>query len=134
MKTWLYHPHDMQAFYGMHNIKRFPTGPHTPWTNRAEVDLRLYKKFLSAFVDTASKNLNKTTPSQITPSQSMRKAATVRNTQVTLSGKAPMELAMRGRPEDLMDPATMDPEQLTSTRTKQDLLNEEIQKLTMKTH
>ena len=28
----------------------------------------------------------------------------------------------------------MDPEQLTSTPTKQDLLNEEIQKLSMKTH
>ena len=33
-----------------------------------------------------------------------------------------------------MDPASMTPEQLTSTPTKQDLLNEEIQKLAMKTH
>ena len=32
-----------------------------------------------------------------------------------------------------MDPASMIPEQLTSTPTKQDLLNEEIQKLAMKT-
>ena len=64
----------------------------------------------------------------------MRKAATVRNTQVTLSGKTPMELAMGKRPRDLMDPASMNPEQLTSTPTKQDLLNEEIQKLAMKTH
>ena len=33
-----------------------------------------------------------------------------------------------------MDPASMNPEQLTSTPTKQVLLNEEIQKLAMKTH
>ena len=33
-----------------------------------------------------------------------------------------------------MDPAYMNPEQLTSTPTTQDLLNEEIQKLAMKTH
>ena len=33
-----------------------------------------------------------------------------------------------------MDPASMNPEQLTSTPTKQDLLNEEIQKLAVKTH
>ena len=33
-----------------------------------------------------------------------------------------------------MDPASMNPEQLTSTPTKQDLPNEEIQKLAMKTH
>ena len=41
---------------------------------------------------------------------------------------------MRRRSRDLMDPASMNPEQLTSTPTKQDLLNEEIQKLAMKTH
>ena len=58
----------------------------------------------------------------------------MRNTQVTLSGKTPIELAMGRRPRDLMDPASMNPEQLTSTPTKQDLLNEEIQKLAMKTH
>ena len=54
----------------------------------------------------------------------MRKAATVRNTQITLSGKTPMGR----RPRDLLDPASMNPEQLTSTPTKQDVLNEEIQK------
>ena len=25
-----HHPHDMQAFFRMHNIKTLPTGPHTP--------------------------------------------------------------------------------------------------------
>ena len=85
------HPHDMQAFYRMHNVKRLPTGPHTPWPNRAEMGVRLFKKFLSALVDTASKHLDQTTPSQITPAQLMRKAAIVRNTQVTLSGKTFVE-------------------------------------------
>ena len=61
--------HDMQAFYRMHNVKRHPTGPHTPWPNRAEVGVRLFKKFLSALVDTASKNLDQTTLAQITPAQ-----------------------------------------------------------------
>ena len=55
------------------------------------------------------------------------------HTQVTLGGKTPMELAMVRSPRDLMDPASMNPEQLTSTPTKQDLVNEEIQKLAMKT-
>ena len=128
------HPHDMQAFYRMRNVKRFPTGPNSPWPNRAEMSVRLFKKFLSAIVNTASKNLDQSTLAQITPAQLMRKAATVRNTQVTLCGKTPMELAMERRPRDLMDPASMNPEQLTPTPTKQDLLNEEIQKLAMKTY
>ena len=57
-----HHPHDLQAFYRMHNIKRFPTGPHTLGTNRAEIDFRLYKKVpLEALADTASKNMDKNT-------------------------------------------------------------------------
>ena len=127
-------PHDMQAFYRMHNVKRLPTGPHTPWPTRAEMGVRLFKKVVLALVDTTSKNLDQTTLAQISPAKLMRKAATVRNTQVTLSGKTPMEFAMGRRPRDLLDPASMNPEQLTSTPTKHDLLNEEIQKLAMKTH
>ena len=74
--------------------------------------VRLCKKFQSALVDTASQNPDQTTPAQITPAQPMRKAATARKD---------------GRPRDLMDPAFMNPEQKTSTPTKQDLLHEEIQ-------
>ena len=113
---------------------RFPTGPHTLWPNRAEMGVRLFKKFLSANVDTASKNLDITTLSQIAPVQLMREAVTVRNTQVTLSGKTPMELAMGRRARDLIYPASMNPEQLTSAPTKLNLLNKGIQKLAMKTH
>ena len=40
-----HHPHNMQAFYRMHNAKIIPTGPHTPWPNRAEMGVRLFKKF-----------------------------------------------------------------------------------------
>ena len=117
-----HHPHDMQAFYRMHNVKRIRTEPHTPWPNRAEMCVRLFKTFLLALVDTASKNLDQTTLAQITPAQLMRK-------QATLSGETPTELAMGRKPRDLLDPAYMNPEQLTSTPTKQDLLNEEIQKI-----
>ena len=93
-----HHPHNMQAFYRMHNVKRIPTGPRTPWPNRTEMGVRLSKKFLLALVDTASKNLDHTTLSQLTLAQLMRKAAAVRNTQVTSSGKTPMELAMGRKP------------------------------------
>ena len=108
-------------------------GPHALWPNRAETGVRLFRKFLSALVDTGSKNLDKTALSRITPAQLMRKAATVRDTQVSLRAKMPMEFAMGRRPRDLMDPASMNPEQVTSTPTKQDLLNEDIHMLATKT-
>ena len=78
-----------------------------------------------------NENPDETTLSQITPAQLMRKAATVRNTQVNLSGKTPMELATGKRPRELLDTASMNPEQLTSTPTEQDLLNDEIQKMAL---
>ena len=57
VQMWLFHyQHDMQAFYQMHNIRRFPTGPHTPWPNRADMGVRLFKRFISALVDTASRH------------------------------------------------------------------------------
>ena len=118
----------------MHILKTLPTGPYTPWPNRAEIGVRLFKKFLSARLDIASKFFDQTTLAQITLAQLMRKAATVRNTQVTLSGETLVELAMGRRARDFMDPASMNPEQLTSTPTKQDFLNEEIKKLALQTN
>ena len=86
--------------------------------------VRLFKKFLLALVDTPSRNLDQTTLAHVTIAQLMRKAVTVRNTHLTLSGKTPMELAMERRPRDLLDRASMNPELLTSTPTKQNLRNE----------
>ena len=123
-----HHPHDLQAFYRMHNMKRFPIGLNTPWPSRAEVSVRFFTRFLSALVDAASKDLDQTTPSQITPAQLMRQVATVRKTPATPTGKTPMDLAMGRRPRGLTDPASMNLEQLTSTPTKQNSLNEEIRK------
>ena len=113
-----HHPHDMQAFYRMHNEKRIPTGPHTPWPNRAEMGVRLFKKFLLALVDTASKNLDQTTLAQITPAQLMRNAATVRNTQVTSSGKTPLELAMGRKNQEISWTHLPPTKQLTSSMKK----------------
>ena len=42
-----HHPHGVQTFYRMHNVKRLPTGPHAPWPNRAEMRIRLFNNFLS---------------------------------------------------------------------------------------
>ena len=102
-----HHPHDTRSSYPMHNVKRMPTGPPTPRPNRAEMGVRQFKKLLLALVDTASKNLDQTTLAQIVPAHLMCKAATVRNTHITLRCKTPLELAMGRRPRDLLDPASM---------------------------
>ena len=119
-------PHEMQTFYRMHNVKTLPTRPHTP----CQTELRWVYDCSKSFSWHSWTQL----PRMWTLAQWMRNSAAVRNTQVTLSGETPMELAMGRRPRDLLDPASMNKEQLTSTPTEQDLPNKEIQKLAMRTH
>ena len=116
-----HHPHDKQAFCRMHHVKRIPTGLHTPWPNCTTVQ--------EMSLGTRGYRLQKPGPDHSGTNHSCPV-----KTQVTLSGKTPMELAMGRRPRDLLDPASRNPEQLTSTPTNQNLLNEEKQKLVVTIH
>ena len=53
-------PNDMQAIYRIHNVERLPIGPHTSWPIRADMGVRLFKKFPSALLDTVFKKLDET--------------------------------------------------------------------------
>ena len=110
-----HHPHDMQAFYRMHNLKKFPNGPHTPWPNRAEMGVRLFKKFLSTLVDTASNNLDKTTDytCPVDAQSSDGEKHTGNSEWQNDDGVSHEKETKRSH-----DPASMNPEQLTSTPTK----------------
>ena len=106
--------HDMQAFNRMHNVKRLPTGPRTPWPNRSEMGVRLFKNFSWHWWIQSPK-----TWTQIT-AQLMLKAATVRNS------KTPWNWPLDEN-QEISWTSFHNPERLTSTPTKQVLLNEEIQ-------
>merc|ERR1711963_526932 len=41
---------DFEVFYRNHGIRSMPTGPGTPWPNRAEAAVRLFKRHLSDFL------------------------------------------------------------------------------------
>ncbi len=129
-----HNPVEFKEFYRLHDIKPIPTGPYTPWPNRAETTVRLFKKFFHILVENVAKGDMELQLKDVTASQLMRKAATVRNTQVTASGKTPLELAFGRKPRDLLDPANMNPQQLTADRTREDVTNEELQRIAMKTH
>ena len=124
----------MQAFYRMHNVKRLPTRPQIPWPNRAEMGGTIVQ---DVSLGTRGYRLQKPGPDHTGTNSSCPVDGQGSNGEKYIGDhkcKTPMELAMGRRPRDLLDPASTNPEQLTSTPTKQDLLNEEIQKLVMKTH
>ena len=114
-------PPDMQAFCRMHNVEETSDRTADTMAKPSRDGCTIVQEVsLGTRGYSLKKTLDQTTLAQITPAQPTRKAATTRNTQVSSSGKTPMEVAMGRRPRDLPDPA----EQLTSTPTKQDLPNE----------
>ena len=114
-----HNPIELKEFYRLHDIKALPTGPHTPWPNRAETTVRLFKKFFHALVEDVARKQSEDILIYVTAAQLMRKAATIRNAQVTSSGKTPLELAFGRKPRDMLDPASMNPQQLTTSRSNQ---------------
>ncbi len=100
---------DMERFYAYWGIRFLATGPRTPWPNRAEAAVRLFKR---TFHLLATAKMDPTLPE---PSlrQLCRMVCWARNTQLTMSGFSPLELATGRRPPDLVDLENAKPDQLT---------------------
>ena len=120
---------DFQAFYRSHGIKTLPTEPRTPWPNRAETAVRLFKKQFSILL--------KYTPEDsslegITANQIVKKTVWARNNQLTISGKTPIELAFGRRPPALLDYESASPEELTNDPLETDKRDRIVGKLALK--
>ena len=57
-----------------------------------------------------------------------------RNTQLTISGYSPLEIATGRRPPDLFDVETANPEQLTSEPPEEDISTLALQRLALRAH
>ena len=86
-------------FLSYENIKLLPTGPRTPWPNRAEAAVKLLKKQIYIMLLDILRNpfLRNTAFSDI-----VLNAVLARNSLMTVGGKSPMEIAYGRRPRDLI--------------------------------
>ena len=66
------------------NIKQFTTGPYTPWPNRAEATVRVFKETLH---DLCSQIGSALELKQVAVRELLMKAAAVRNSMVAYGGK-----------------------------------------------
>ena len=124
-------PEKFTKFYSYHSIHPLPTGPRTPWPNRAETAVRLYKRMFAILVaDVAADPSLKT----VTIREVMRKACLARNSAVMFSGKTPLELAFGRKPMDLLDVENMTPEQLTADVPEAERKAAVLMRLAMKAH
>ena len=108
-----------------------PTGRATPWPNRAETAVRLFKRQYEKLLMDASVHpaLNKVTLRDL-----IRECCWARNTTLTISGYTPVELATGRRPTDHSDLELMKPDQLSAVDLPRDATLNELRKLALKAH
>ena len=102
---------EMESYCSRHNIRPISLGPGTPWPNRAEASIRMFKKQVSLMLLSL-----KDDPllANITYKQLLRQACISRNTMVTHGGVTPIELAFGRRPVDITTIELVNPAQLTT--------------------
>ena len=119
---------DFLTYYRTHGIKECPCGPRTPWPNRAESAVRLFKRQWQIM----SKNLEDDRFRGVTVREAVKRTVWARNTQLTVSGYSPLEIATGRRPPDLLDIETSDPAQLSVDPLPEDRTQQELQRLALK--
>ena len=70
----------------------------------------------------------------VTIRQALKMTVWARNTQLTISGYSPLEVATGRRPPDLFDVETANPEQLSATPPDEDLSTLALQRLAVRAH
>ena len=100
---------EMESYYSRHIIRPISLGPGTPWPNRAEAAIRMFKKQVSLMLISL-----KVDPllANITYKQLLRQACISRNTMVT--HMMPLELAFGRRLADITAIELVNPAQLTT--------------------
>ena len=70
----------------------------------------------------------------VTVREAIKRTVWASNTQLTISGYSPLEIATGRRPPDLLDIETSDPAQLSIEPLVEDRTQQELQRLALKAH
>ena len=121
---------DFLTSYRTHGIKECPCGARTPWPNRAETAVRLFKRQWQLM----TKSLEDDRFKGDTIREAIKRTVWARNTQLTISGYSPLEIATGRRPPDLLDIETSDPAQQSVEPLAEDRTQQELQRLALRAH
>ena len=121
---------DFLTDYRTHGIKECPCGARTPWPNRAETAVRLFKRQWEFM----TKSLEDERFRGITVREAVKRTVWARNIQLTISGYPPLEIATGRRPPDLLDVETSDPVQLSAEPLPEDRTLQDLQRLALRAH
>ena len=116
----------MESFHNRKSIVPIALGPATPWPNRAEAGVRLFKRQVDLMLKMVSD-----TPALagVTYKQLLRQACLARNSTVTFGGVTPLEMAFGRRPADVIGVEQQGPAELSADVPAPELLTQAIRKL-----
>ena len=80
---------DFLTYYRNHGIRECPCGSRTPWPNRAETAVRLFKRQWQLM----TKSLEDERFRGVTTREAVKRAVWARSTQLAMSGFSPLEIA-----------------------------------------
>ena len=122
---------ELESFYNRKGIRFSPLGPQTPWPNRAEAAVRLFKHQVKLTLDgvRADPLCNPFTFGML-----LRMASLARNSMVTFGGVTPLEMALGRRPPDIIGVDNADPAQLTSEVPRTEVSVEATRRIAMKAY
>ena len=122
---------ELEAFYNRKGIRFIALGPQTPWPNRAEAAVRLFKQQVRLTLDgvRADPKCNPFTFGML-----LRMASLTRNSMVTFGGVTPLEMAFGRRPPDIIGVDNADPAQLTAEVPRSEVSVEATRKIAMKAY
>ena len=120
---------EMESYYSRHNIRPISLGPGTPWPNRAEAAVRMFKKQVSLILISLK---NDPLLAIITYKQLLRQACILRNTMVTQHGVISIEFAFGTKPADITAIELVIPAQLTTEAPAPERQIEALRSLAMR--
>ena len=119
---------DFLTYSRTYGIKECPCGSRTPWPNRTESAVRLFKRQWQIM----SRNLEDDRFRGITIREAVKRTVWARNAQLTVSGYSPLEIGTGRRPPDLLDIEISDPAQLSVGPLPEDKTQLEWQRLALR--
>ena len=122
---------NLEAYYNRKGIRFISLGPQTPWPNRAEAAVRLFKEQVKLTLDgvRADPLCNPFSFRVL-----LRMACQARNSMVTFGGVTPLEMAFGRRPADVIGVDTADPAQLTAEVPSHEVTIEATRRVAMKAY
>jgi len=130
-----FHEEEFKKWYQYHGIRPIELGPFTPWPNRAEAAVKLFKHYANILIDSI-RRYETIEPSlkQVTVNFILCHAAHARNFALTYGGKSPLEIFFGRKPPDVIDIENMTAIQLASDPPLSERNNTVVARLAQQAH